>query len=263
MKVIFLHIPKTAGQSVLDFLTKCVSEEAICPARENFQLVGRSISELRNYQVFAGHFDWAAMDCVSPGAFVFTILRDPLERILSFYFFLRRAALQVSPDEIDLPHNRGLKAALSESPDEFFLGGDPVIREFHDNLFDNFYMHYFAGRTFTSRRQIQDVLERPDTTLTSEDILDCALDNLNQLTSVYRISDLDLLQNDLEARNLKPTSATSLRETMVNVDGLGVDARMSKLKALGATAVTFEAIERMTQFDYKIWNLDAVFRPRS
>jgi hypothetical protein len=263
MKIVFLHIPKTAGQSVLDFLTKCTSEEAVCPARENFQLVGRPISELRSYQVFAGHFDWAAMDCVSQAAFVFTILREPLERILSFYFFLRRAAAQVPLGELQLPHNRGLSAAYHDSPDQFFCGGDPEIREFHDNIFDNFYMNYFAGRSFTARRQIQDVLQRPDTKLTVNDILDCALDNLNQLTSVYRISDLDLLQQDLALRNLKPRVPTSLQETMVNVSGDSVAKRMAQLKELGATNLTFDAIQRMTEFDSKIWSLDAVFRPRN
>src|ERR1700722_17141924 len=137
-RVIFLHIPKTAGQSVHNYLQRAVGAAKICPARENFQLVGKSILELSRYKVFSGHLDWALLDCVAANAFAFTILREPTDRILSFFFFLRGEALRLTPEQIDLPQNQGKKYLLKLSVDDYFCGGPPFIRSFLDSHFDNF-----------------------------------------------------------------------------------------------------------------------------
>src|ERR1044071_10007863 len=91
-RVIFLHIPKTAGQSVHESLRRLFAPEEICPARENFQLLPISIQELRRYRLFSGHLDWCLLDVVPQPRFTFTVLRRPIERIISFYFFLRGRA---------------------------------------------------------------------------------------------------------------------------------------------------------------------------
>ena len=88
MKVIFLHIPKTAGQSVHAALVNAFGNEAVCPARVNDQLRRMSITEINRYQVFSGHFDWSLLDCIKGPKYVFTILREPIDRILSFYLAL-------------------------------------------------------------------------------------------------------------------------------------------------------------------------------
>ena len=90
--VIFLHIPKTAGQSVHSFLVHLFGQGAIAPARVNEQLIQLSIPQIRKYSVFSGHMDWAMLDCVERPRFVFTILREPTDRILSFYYYLRSEA---------------------------------------------------------------------------------------------------------------------------------------------------------------------------
>jgi hypothetical protein len=259
-KVIFLHIPKTAGQSCYHFLDLCFDKERICPARENFQLVGRSVSSLTKYDLIYGHLDWSALDCVSDNAFVFTILREPRERIISFYFFLRRAAAQLTPEELEFAHNRGLRAALLDHPDVFFCGGEPDLRVFHDNLFDNIYTYYFAGRAFSSRSSIVDVLARPDNETTMDDIERCAAQNLSRLSGVYRISALDLLQDDLRRFGVEPREPILLANTRVNEGVGGFDSRLVELKDLGATPATFDRIESMAEFDVKLWRQEALFR---
>jgi len=47
-----------------------------------------SITEINRYQVFSGHFDWSLLDCIKGPKYVFTILREPIDRILSFYLAL-------------------------------------------------------------------------------------------------------------------------------------------------------------------------------
>lgn len=107
-RLIFLHLPKTAGQSCYKLLENCYEASRLCPARENYHLVGKSIHDLQNYDAFYGHLDWSLLDCVGHDAFSFTVLREPKQRIVSFYFFLRRAAQQLTDQELAFDHNRGL-----------------------------------------------------------------------------------------------------------------------------------------------------------
>jgi hypothetical protein len=260
MKLIFLHIPKTAGQSCYHFLDQCFDPDEIFPARENYQLVGHSVARLNKFRVFRGHLDWSSLDCISHGAFTFTILREPRERVISFYFFLRLAAKQLSPEALKLAHNRGLNAALNEHPDVFFCDGDPEIRVFHDNLFDNLYTYYFAGRALSARSTVQDVLARPDTTLTMSDIVDCAVENIHELSGAYRITDLDLLQRDLEEIGIRPRQPIRLADITSNVGVGDFDSRIAELRSLGATVRTFDRIEGMVEFDSKLWRSNDIFR---
>ena len=259
-RVIFLHIPKTAGQSCYHFLDQCFDSDKVCPARENFQLVGKSISALEKFDVFRGHLDWSLLDCVSKDAFVFTILREPRERIISFYFFLRRAAAQLSDEEIELPHNRGLRAAKLYSPDDFFLFGDLELRVFHDNLLDNLYTHYFSGRHLLARTTNVETLARGDNAMKMDDIVDCALDNMRRLSGVYRISSLDLLQDDLRRIGVEPRVPTRLSDMRVNEGGGDFSLRIAELKDLGASLETFDRIDAMAAFDSQIWGREDLFR---
>src|SRR5947208_16662837 len=176
--LVFLHIPKTAGQSVHEFLKKIVGPGAVAPARVNDQLYGLSVPELRRYRVVSGHLDWALLDCVREPKFVFTILRNPVDRILSFYFFLRAEAKNLSEEQLRLPENEGKQAVLHLSCDDYFTGGKPHLRTFLDNHYDNFYMYYFAGRTYDARQRLL-ARKSSDASFTTERILKMAFDNLS------------------------------------------------------------------------------------
>lgn len=128
MRVVFLHIPKTAGQSVHAALQAAFEPSAIRPARVNEQLRPMGISELNRYQVFSGHFDWSALDCIKGPSYRFTILRDPLERTLSFYFYLRKQQGEaLAPAERAMPQHSGRRAAAEMTSDEYFLSGPPHL----------------------------------------------------------------------------------------------------------------------------------------
>src|SRR5437763_13062723 len=128
--IFFLHIPNAAGQSVHEFLKKIVGPGAVAPARVNDPLYGLSAPEIGRYRLMSGHLDWALLDCVREPKFVFTILRNPVERILSFYFFLRAEARRLSEEALRLPQNQGKEAALNLSCDDYFTRGKPHLRSF-------------------------------------------------------------------------------------------------------------------------------------
>lgn len=245
-RIIFLHIPKTAGQSVHNFLEQIVGSEAIAPCRVNTHLWSMTVPELRHYRVFSGHLDWGLLDCIGGSPFVFTILRRPIDRILSFYFFIREDAKSLSKEELRLPQNSAKAAALNLHPDEYFTGGPPPVRAFLDNHYDNFYMYYFAGRTYNARGRIKNILS-------PEQIMQMALTNL-ALIHVYSVEQLDLVERDIRFVLEETNSGESLAELRVNQGSVKEGRRMAELKELGATTATWARLRDMTIHDDKIWD---------
>ena len=88
-KVVFLHIPKTAGTVVHEILAARFEKAEICP--ERFRGLGKySVEELEKFRYFSGHFTMSQVDRIPGKKFVFTIVRNPVDRILSLYYFWRR-----------------------------------------------------------------------------------------------------------------------------------------------------------------------------
>jgi len=249
---VFLHIPKTAGQSVHHFLKNLVGPAAVAPARVNEQLYLLSVPDLRRYRLFSGHLDWALLDCVQPPKFAFTILRNPVDRILSFYFFLRAEAQKLSEEELRRPENQGKHAVLHLSCDDYFTGGKPHIRTFLDNHYDNFYMYYFAGRTYDSRQRLS-ARRVADPSFTTDRILKMAFENLELLDGVYTIDRLDCLERDLRFATGFGDERPSLAGLHINRGADNPGERMKALEALGATAATFDRIRAMVAQDEEIW----------
>jgi hypothetical protein len=252
--VAFLHIPKTAGQSIHARLVDLFGAAAVAPARVNEQLILMSIADIRRYRVFSGHLDWASLDCMSQPSFTFTVLRNPLDRILSFYFFLRREARALSAAELVLPQNQGKHAALTYSCDDYFTAGPPPIRTFLDNHFDNFYMYYFAGRRFDGRQSLIG-RQRADATVTEDRILDLARRNIAVLDRVYTVDNLADLEDDLCRISGSTVTGKPLASLRINAgDNDSTEVRKAKLSEMGATNKTFARLEQMTRLDQVLWN---------
>lgn len=249
-RIIFLHIPKTAGQSVHAALVNGFGEESICTARVNDQLAGMTIRELNRFRVFSGHLDWSMLDCVDGPKYVFTILRDPLDRLLSFYFFLRKEAAMLQPHELKLPANQGKKAILELSAHEYFTGGPPHIRAFLDNHYDNFYAYFFAGRHYRARAVLQAQVRQK--ILTRERVLEMALDNLSRLDGVFTVDDMPAVFDAIRALAPGPIGEDQAYRTNVNADTPRADRR-ERLRGFGATDETFVRIEEACAMDREIW----------
>jgi Sulfotransferase family len=251
--IIFLHIPKTAGQSIHTLLQHMFGAEQVSSARVNFHLARMTIPQIRRHRIYSGHFDWSLLDCLPEPRFMFTVLRDPMERILSYYFYLRDQASVLSGEERASPLSRGAQAAVEMLPDEYFLSGAPEMRAFLDNHFDNFYAYYFAGRTYDARQRLIDLCSvgcGPD----DDEIVAMAIENMGALNGVYSMGQLDQLQADLQRLATGPPVAMNLRQLHENVgDGSSTVQRLERLRKLGATSATFERLESMIRLDRIIW----------
>jgi hypothetical protein len=252
MRIVFLHIPKTAGQSVHAALVKAFGEDVVCPARVNEQLARMTITELNRYQVFSGHLDWAMLDCIKGPKYVFTILRNPVDRILSFYFYLRDQAANLPVEKLHKPEHQGLRAALELTPQEYFSGGPGHLRKFLDDHYDNFYAYYFASRHFQGRAQLHGLMKRGE--LNQEDVLRMAKDNLGMLDDVFTIDNM----TDVFAtiRRLSDSREGQVEEYQVNVNkNLSADNRVEKLRLLGGDDKLLKRIDHYCELDNKIWDL--------
>lgn len=97
--VVFLHLPKTAGMTIRTMLERAYAGHPI-------QLIGgsggeggglslaafarRPLAERRKIALIAGHMPWGAQAAI-PGSRAITVLRDPVERVISFFYFSKRA----------------------------------------------------------------------------------------------------------------------------------------------------------------------------
>lgn len=86
---VFLHAQKTGGTSLQNMLADTFGERNVY-REKNDTLYRRSPAELAQYTVFAGHFDYASVAYIPRRTRrLFTFLREPRQRLLSLYRFLR------------------------------------------------------------------------------------------------------------------------------------------------------------------------------
>lgn len=198
--IVFLHIPKTAGQTVHNVLVPVVGGEAfVSPVRVHTQAPDGPQMPM-GYNLYSGHIDWTELETLPDDRFVFTVLRDPRERIASFFLYLLKEAEGLSRKELDKPHNTGKKRMLEQSADEYFMGGDRPWQRFIADHYDNFYCTYFATRKIRGNREIEG--------LSQEELITRAQAGLAQMDAVYSVDDLGRLETDIEARLGKSISLT-------------------------------------------------------
>jgi hypothetical protein len=86
----FLHIQKTAGTTFTAALDDRFPTQEICPAIIGPELFQLPIESLKNYTLFRGHFGYNLVSILPRKSVVITILRDPVERVLSNIDHIRR-----------------------------------------------------------------------------------------------------------------------------------------------------------------------------
>jgi hypothetical protein len=146
--IVFLHLPKTAGQTIHNALCRALGGDHVSPVRVHTQVPPGRSQFPPGHALYSGHLDWDGIDDVPPGRFTFTVLRDPRERMASFYLYMRRDAAALAPGALFLPENIGRRRALEWTADDYFFGGDAAWQSFIRDHYDNFYCSYFSTRRF-------------------------------------------------------------------------------------------------------------------
>jgi hypothetical protein len=122
----FLHIGKTAGTSLQHALFEALSGAAIFhQSLPGFDSV--SAAELALNDLVIGHFAYQHVRKMRPDRFLMTYLRDPIDRVVSNYHFLR------TKSPLSRYSEAALRAARSMSLREFLLCEDPNVRMVTEN----------------------------------------------------------------------------------------------------------------------------------
>ncbi len=90
MKYFFLHIEKTAGTTLVNYIKKAVGENNYYYARPEVLNDKKNITEvLSKHQAFSGHIRFDQIKNNFNDAFKITFLRHPINRIISFYYYAK------------------------------------------------------------------------------------------------------------------------------------------------------------------------------
>lgn len=91
--VIFLHIPKTAGSTISSIIERSYPQKAISSQYQidrirEFKNIPES--QRKQFQLIRGHFFFGIHQLLPQPCTYFTFLRDPVERVISDYYYIRR-----------------------------------------------------------------------------------------------------------------------------------------------------------------------------
>lgn len=110
-QAVFIHLPKTAGTSFHSALCLGFGAHAVSPPFAATQMTPEQAEDLRQYEIVSGHISMPDARLYFPQAKLFTILRDPVDRCVSWYYFARTVGESQHAD---------VAAAQAHTLDEFF-----------------------------------------------------------------------------------------------------------------------------------------------
>lgn len=122
-RLVFLHLPKTAGTSLHAALARHFRPEEVFRP-EGLAAWGEALADPGRYRFWTGHMPFSLVALIPPPVFVVTLLRDPVQRILSLYTFWRRHADPARPH---------LRVAMECDLEGFLTSAEPAVRNGTDN----------------------------------------------------------------------------------------------------------------------------------
>jgi hypothetical protein len=137
--IAFLHMEKTAGISLAKLLTDRFHPAQIDPDPHRTlpphlftPFAGRPAAAIRRHALLYGHYDLPSLRQLDAGRIIVTMLRDPVARILSLYYYWRSIDLSALRGSVSFPavamaHRCGLL--------EFLSADAPVLRDHIDNIY--------------------------------------------------------------------------------------------------------------------------------
>jgi len=162
---LFMHIQKTAGTSIVEIAKQHYGDKNIV---SHGDYLGRKPEDLSDKLFISGHFGYEYAEPLLSSRYSFTFLRDPVERVLSFYYFCRTK----EPNEHSI-----YRIAQSSGLESFLRAGirEPSVRAYILNNQVWQLAHGFGGEESIAFRKF---FFRP------EELLDLAIMHLNKFSHI-------------------------------------------------------------------------------
>jgi hypothetical protein len=162
--LLFLHIPKTAGCSVNNFLVNRFGVNDFHSIYPGNRIDLRTMIPNKPMKGYAGHLWYDVTNYLPPKLTVFTILREPVDRALSAYFYFKRApqegSLRYTPELSDVKHME--------------LGD--FIRRFPKvalSAFGNYQTYYMSRRYTSDEVELERPCARADLSKAKDNLAKC------------------------------------------------------------------------------------------
>jgi Sulfotransferase family len=142
LRLVFVHLPKTGGTTLHHHFSAHFTPDEICPVRSP-GLQRYTVAELAQWRYFSGHFNADEIKRIPGPVFIVTVLRNPIERLLSHYYFWKRHTAQY----IERLQLRGPKHTRDGTLLDFLRSTEPTV---------------FAGANNRMARQLAgQIIKRP------------------------------------------------------------------------------------------------------
>ncbi|MCL7961303.1 MAG: hypothetical protein M8860_00460 [marine benthic group bacterium] len=180
-RVFLLRAHKTAGQSFNLSLSRAFRDSEISPGHFTWQLVNVDADAARRYRYFQGHVGRPTADRVAPEARLVTMLRDPVARLTSSYFYWRSQAKRVE----NWNAHRIAERLQSMTLLEYVASDDPVIRRSSWNVQARLLAGADYGSEAADRTQLFGFEKDEDR------LIDAALEGIERFSSVGIVDRFD------------------------------------------------------------------------
>lgn len=207
---LFNHIPKCAGLSYRALFEDLFGKDRVTHitiSREEEHTPDPAV--YRDFTVLMGHFGVRWNDIVGPGRKWMTVLREPVDRVISTYYFWRHNA-PLSPE------SPWLYLAQTKSLDGFVRSGHYTVRKGIENL---------------QTRQIAEDLRWTYRTLSERDALEVAKENLGKFDFIGLYEEFEQSFERLcrflgtqRPRAIPRVNVTKKRDSMTEIPQATLDA---------------------------------------
>ena len=242
-RLVFLHVPRTGGTTLHHHLAAHFAPHEICPERFS-RLDKYSPDQLEKWRFFSGHFNADEIRRIPGPLFIVTILRNPIERLLSNYYFWKRQR----PETIEKHRLDGPRLIKGGSLADF-------LRSNHGGVLDstnNMMARRLAGQVYAWpdggwRARIGEV----GFEVTDLQLVHRALGNLLSFDAYGDISALQGIYARV-AQVYDMPLLTSLER--LNTREM-IDAKMEAVQTEEVTPEIQEILEKRTRLDSIVYNL--------
>lgn len=241
-QIIFLHIPKSAGSTIVTYIETCVGDHKTkhstrlnhwhidrIPGEEELETAAQS-------RFVSGHFSWRELERVKrdDSALLLTTIRAPLARLRSLYFYMRHHPVSRIPAGLEDVY----ASATELPPEQFFKNPD---RRFQ-HMMNNFMTRTIAGNMGvpTTEDEWQNVLGQAKENIRKLDCI-CLSDELEQ--------DFIQLASKIDLPLVLPLRSQNVTKHLIQ----GEDERKRQAEPFTDEAV--KAIEPLIKFDRQIYDL--------
>lgn len=219
-KFLFVHIQKTAGSSIVEMAKERYGNNTV----SHGDFLASRPEDLAEFQFVSGHFGFEYASYLIDSRYSFTFLRDPMERILSYYYYNR------GRDKDEFPMTR---IAHELDLEKFLAAGlsDPLVKS---RIWNNQTWQLALGYEST-QGEIDD--------FDPAQLLDMAMQNLNRFSYIGLTETFD---DDLDV--ILPNLGLEQDQASLHINKTANRAAVCEL-----SPPALDLLKQLTDLDYQLY----------